>query len=87
MPDHVRATSLSQQQLVAKQIHTTKEKAKLGTQTKRCMDVVEYNYHLAKKIRTEGKLFRTVIPHDIQPFSQFIVLSHKVNTVHEDLLD
>ena len=31
-----------------------------------CRDEVEYNYHLAKKISTEGKLFRTVIPKIIE---------------------
>ena len=62
MPDPVRAASLSQQQLVAKQIHTTIEKAKLGTQTKRRRDEVEFNYHIAKRMRTEGKFFRTTIP-------------------------
>ena len=50
VPDPVRATSLSQQQLLAKQIQTTKEQAKLGTNTK------------AIRIRTEGKFFRTVTP-------------------------
>ena len=61
VPDPVRAASLSQQHLVAKQIHTTIEQAKLGTMTKRRRDEVEFTHHLAKKIKTEGKYFRTTV--------------------------
>ena len=60
VPDPVRAASLSQQQLVAKEIQTTKEHAKLGINTKRWRDEVDYGLSLAKRIRTEGKFFRTV---------------------------
>ena len=59
--DPVRAASLSQQHLVTKQIHSTMEQAKLGTMTKRCRDEVEFTPHLVKKIKTEGKYFRTTV--------------------------
>ena len=59
--DPVRAASLSQQHLVTKQIHSVIEQAKLGTMTKRRRDEVEYTHHLAKKIKTEGRFFRTAV--------------------------
>ena len=48
-PDTVRAASLSQQQLVAKQIQQTKEKAKQGISTKRRRDEEDFGPSVSKK--------------------------------------
>ena len=66
MPDPVRAASLSQQQLVAKHIQNTKEKAKLGITTKRKRDEVDFGPSIAKRLRTEGKFFRTIVSKAIE---------------------
>ena len=66
VPDPVRAASLSQQQLVAKQIQTTKEQARLVITTKRRRDEVDFSLSLAKRLRTEGKFFRTVASKTIE---------------------
>ena len=64
--DPVRAASLSQQKLVAKQIQQTKEKTKEGITTKRRRDEVDFCPSIAKRLRTEGKFFRTSVSKAIQ---------------------
>ena len=71
VPDPVHAAGLSQQQLVAIQIQTTKKKARLGITTKRQRDELNFGLSLAKRLRTEGKFFRTVVASKTIEYDQY----------------
>ena len=76
--DPVRAASLSQQQLVAKQIQNTRDNAKQGITARRRRDEVNFGPSIAKRLRTEGKFFRTIV-------SKAIKLDEFGTPEHEDV--